>query len=215
MQRDARKKTPSASRSARTAGVRLRKAPATVRDRSFLIAVQARLARIAVSVSATRRQGPGVVAAAREHLAAVPLAHFAVVRDSVFRSRLDRATHQLQLALPRRSRNWGLSRKLLNIFLRDALYTRYLAEPYELWRIESYLEVPLDSITVGYLRAQAQRGRLPLWLGVKHLTAEASFRYQEFAAVLAAERHLARVHLDTFWWGQRETVMPKGSRVSP
>lgn len=41
-------------------------------------------------------------------------------------------------------------------------------------RVEQCLEVPLDSISARQLCRAAGRGVLPRWLGVKHLTPEAS-----------------------------------------
>jgi len=91
----------------------------------------------------------------------------------------------------------------MNIFLRDALYTTYLCEKFRLREAESFFEVPLDSITAGHLRRNAGRGVLPRWKGVKHLTPEANERYQEYAEDLAKPRGVAKVHLDTYWWGER------------
>jgi hypothetical protein len=90
---------------------------------------------------------------------------------------------------------------LLNIFLRDALYNQYLSEQYRLDRAEEFMEIPLDSISAGCLRKLAAREQLPQWRSVKGLTARDSLCYQTFASTLARDQ--ARVHLDTFWWGQR------------
>jgi hypothetical protein len=96
-----------------------------------------------------------------------------------------------------------LARKLTNIFLRDALYTTYLCEEYGLNVAEKFFEIPLDSITSRHLRKSAGRGVLPMWEGVKHLKPEASDEYQAYAEGLAQASRLARVHLDTYWWGER------------
>ena len=171
----------------------------------FLQAVQTRAARIACSVSATRGQGAGVVASGREFLAQLPLAQFAVSRPNLFQQRLDETTQMLCRAFPKTSRSWGLARKVLNIFLRDALYTTYLSEKFSLCRAEQYFEVPLDSITARHLCQAAGRGALPRWLGVKHLTPQASAAYQAFAAEYGASHGIARAHLDTYWWGHRDS----------
>ena len=165
-------------------------------------AVQARVARVAVSASAARGQGTGVVKAAREHLTHFQLGPFAVRTAGLFQARLDASTTALAKALPKGSRHWGLSRKLLNIFLRDALYNQYLAAHYRLGRAEGFLEIPLDSISAGRLWAAAEPGQLPRWRSVRDLTAAESGRYQAFATTLT-RGGLARVHLDTFWWGER------------
>lgn len=171
----------------------------------FIEAVQTRAARIACSASATRGQGAGVVASGRGFLAQLPLAQFAVSRPSLFLRRLDEATQGLCGALPKSGRSWGLARKVLNIFLRDALYSTYLSEEFFLSRAENCLEVPLDSITARHLCQAAGRGMLPRWLGVKHLTPQASAAYQAFAAEYGASHDITRVHLDTYWWGHRDS----------
>lgn len=90
----------------------------------FLEMIQARAARVAIGASATRGAGaPGVVSAAREHLRLVSLSPFGRSRRPTFRAHLDQETQALLRALPKASRSWGLARKLLNIFLRDSLYT--------------------------------------------------------------------------------------------
>lgn len=169
----------------------------------FIQAVQSRAARISVSASATRGNGAGVVAAGRSFLSRLPLKDFATSRPELFRQRLDKATDELSAAMPFGAKSWGLSRKLLNIFLRDALYTTYLADEFKLQEAESLLEIPLDSITADHLRKETGGRRLPRWPGVKHLTPEVNKSYQSFAAQLAAIKALAPVHLDTFWWGHR------------
>jgi hypothetical protein len=178
--------------------------PASMLTVPFIKAVQIRAARIACSASATRGQGAGVVVGGRQFLAQVPLARFAVSRQDIFQRRLNEATDGLFRAFPRSARSWGLARKVLNIFLRDALYTTYLSERFNLSGAEQCFEIPLDSITAGRLSQEAGRGELPRWHGVKNLTPQVSADYQAFAAAYGASHRVARVHLDTYWWGNRE-----------
>jgi hypothetical protein len=97
----------------------------------FLSAVQMRCARVAVGPSTVRGQRtPGLVRAAREFLCEVPLAQFGTSKAPAFRAHLDQATRDLTRALPVRGRSWGIARKLVNIFLRDALYTSYLRDAF-------------------------------------------------------------------------------------
>lgn len=137
---------------------------------SFTEAVEARTARVAVSASAARGQGIGVVRAGRDFLSKLSLAQFAERRPTRFAQTLERQTNSLCSALPKGCRSWGLARKLINIFLRDALYTTYLVREYGLLIAEPHLEIPLDSITAKRLRAEAGPHNLPRWVGVKHLT---------------------------------------------
>ena len=173
-------------------------------DADLLAAVQTRCARVAVGPSTARGQrAPGLINAARLHLAALDLRQFGTSRSALFRTRLDRATKRLARALPPRGRSWGVARKLLNIFLRDALYTSYLREAFRLDRAEHLLELPLDSITSRHLQSDLGRNRLPRWRGVKYLSPSASAELQAAAAAVASSRGIARVHLDAFWWGSR------------
>lgn len=167
-------------------------------------AMQWRAARIAAGASATRHQGKGTAKAAREWLCRLNLRRFAVSDAVVFQERLDHATERLVAALPPGARSWGLARKLLNIFLRDVLYTTHLSSHFRLRRLEPVLEIPLDSITADQLRSRMRRRVLPRWRGVKHLTSEVSEHYQSHALAVARRKGVARVHLDTFWWGERK-----------
>lgn len=176
---------------------------AQVKDRRFLKMIQQRAARVAVTASPARGQGArGVVAAAREFMGELPLARFGTANQRDYSRHLDAATRRLMASLPNGAATWGLSRKLLNIFLRDCLYTSYLALAYGLSAAERVMEIPLDSITAKALRGQAPE--LPRWPGVKHLDPARSAAYQAAALMLARERGLARVHLDAYWWGVRE-----------
>ncbi len=115
---------------------------------------------------------------------------------------LDQSTLKLQRSFPKPARQWGLARKLLNMFLRDALYSRHLCERYPLQQIESLLEVPLDSYTMRGIREHDRT--LPRGVWIRSLTPEMSARFQRSAASMAKELGIARVHLDALLWGARE-----------
>ncbi len=90
----------------------------------LLQAIQSRAARISVGASTVRGRGnAGVVAASRSHLRRVDLSRFGQTTRARFNKNLDSATIALRDSLPRGARHWGLARKVLNIFLRDCLYT--------------------------------------------------------------------------------------------
>lgn len=172
----------------------------TMKKSEFLGTIQSRVARIAVGPSTVRGKGnKGVVKAARAHLRALDLSAFSV-RPAAFRAVLDRETKALVAALPRSARHWGIARKLLNIFLRDCLYTGYLEAAYRLSRAEQAYEIPLDSITAKHLKLVAGGGVLPRWPGVKYATPSLSDQYQRVAGEEAVRRGVARVHLDAVWW---------------
>src|SRR5206468_315193 len=96
------------------------------------------------------------------------LAQFGTNNQLAFRRALDRTTERLQGELPGRS--WGLARKLLNIFLRDSLYTGYLSRAFGLRAAERFLEIPLDSITAKRIREKVPD--VPRWRGVRHVSRE-------------------------------------------
>jgi len=87
----------------------------------------------------------------------------------------------------------------MNIFLRDSAYTVYLREAFSLERAESYLEVPLDSVTAGCL-IEESAAELPAWCGVKNVTPEYNQLFQREAALIATSLGASRVHLDAHWW---------------
>jgi len=134
-----------------------------VKRTRFLKMVQHRAARVAVTASATRGQGKGVVDCARGFLAALTLGRFGTDDERGFVRQLDMATKDLHACLPKRAASWGLARKLLNIFLRDSLYTSYLAKAHGLAAAERLLEIPLDSITSKRIRREVPA--LPRWPG--------------------------------------------------
>ncbi|MBL8998297.1 MAG: hypothetical protein JNL44_13375 [Gemmatimonadetes bacterium] len=168
----------------------------------FIEHIQAFTARNSVTASATRSQGaPGIAEAAREHLRLVPLQAFAVRSRAVSGGALDAQTKLLEAALPRAGRSWGLSRKLLNIFLRNALYTVYLRNAFHLAHAERWYEVPLDGVVAERVAREPEGRTLPAWPGVKHLERTESEELQEAFRKLARRLGVAPVHLDALYWG--------------
>ncbi|HEX4608723.1 MAG TPA: hypothetical protein VH092_11020 [Urbifossiella sp.] len=181
-------------------------------------AIQARTAAVAISPSTVRGQGEGgVVDAAREFLTELDLHRFGVGDAETFRAALREATNELKAAFPAKARSWGLARKCLNIFLRDALYTCYLRDEYDLALAEEWYELPLDSVVVKAMKKKAPRRSLPQWLGVKHLTPDDSTKYQVYALTLAEKMGITRAHLDTYLWVEGRKIKPAaaGKRGSP
>lgn len=169
----------------------------------FLSTMQHSVAVIAIGPSSLRNQGyAGVIDAAREFLTKCDLAAFRCHTEEEFRSKLDNTTENLIVALPKRARSWGVARKAINLFLRDSLYNRYLAESYRLLSIENWLEIPLDSAVARGLRKLARRREIPAWPGLKKLSGDVSAQLQLFAQNIAVRRGLARVHLDIYLWLQ-------------
>ena len=153
------------------------------------------------------KMGPaGTIAKARTFLQQITLNDFVVNDEGVFRAQLDGTT----LEMTRRTGvAWGAARKFLNIFLRDALYNRWICAEFNLVVIERWLELPLDSHTEKGLRQAMMEHpeiaqQLPRWPRVVNLTPELSNQYQRLASDVAARKQLARVHLDILYWRQME-----------
>lgn len=167
--------------------------------------IQTYIARASVTASAARGQGAsGVVESAREFLGTLSLRGFGTRDERAFQRALGRQTIHLAQALPARGRSWGVARKLLNIFLRNALYTSYLRDAYGLGAAERWFEVPLDGVIARRVRSEMPGSALPRWRGVRHVTPELSREYQEVCRQLAKRRGLAPVHLDAVFWGGRD-----------
>ena len=173
-----------------------------MKQRELLKAIQSRTARVAITASASRGRGnAGVVKAARNFMRRLDLARFGK-NPAGFTRALNASTRSLRSKLPRRARHWGSARKLLNIFLRDCLYSSHLSSAFGLQRAETAFEVPLDSVTALCLKRESGRGHLPAWPGVRNLTPQLSKIFQDAAQVEATRRNVARVHLDAVWWSQ-------------
>lgn len=171
-------------------------------QRELLEAIQSRTARVAITASASRGRGnAGVIRAARDFMRGLDLSRFGK-SPTTFSRELNASTRSLLSRLPRTARRWGTARKLLNIFLRDCLYSSHLCSAFNLQRAEVAFEVPLDSVTALCLKREVGRGGLPAWPGVRHVTPELSKLFQEAAQVEATKRNVARVHLDAVWWSQ-------------
>jgi len=175
---------------------------------------QKRIAEGAVGPSSLRNQGSArVVGRAREYLKQIDLAKFAVRDEARFRALLNTETRALQRSLPVGSRHWGTARKALNLFLRDVLYHSYLRPLYRFDRIEKWLEVPLDSYVAKAIRADGARAGhspcIPKWRGIKHVTPDESFIFQEVTRGVARRMRIAPVHLDVYWW--RRLGLPRGA----
>jgi len=120
----------------------------------------------------------------------------------MFQRHLDRLTEDLTSSLPPNAKYWGLARKILNMFLRDAFYNFYLRSQFRLERAEPFLEIPVDSAVAKGLRQGVPRGSLPAWPGLKHLKPVDHAVFQQRALELARLLKTARVHLDTVLWVQ-------------
>ena len=105
-------------------------------------------------------------------------------------------------SLPINGRPWGAARKVINLFLRDALYNKYLCRKFKIDKLELWLEIPLDSAVARGLKTQAGHGGLPQWPGLKNLKPDVSDTFQRSALEYAHTRDIERVHMDMYLWLQ-------------
>ena len=123
---------------------------------------------------------------------------------SDYAAALNELTEGLLRALPEPDqKKWGLARKSLNLFFRDALYNFYLRETYDLKKFEAELEIPLDSHVGKELKNLDPA--LPVWTTVIGLTCDQSTKFQESALKIANRQGIHRVHLDIYYWRGSKT----------
>ncbi|MDW8326723.1 MAG: hypothetical protein RMK99_09165 [Anaerolineales bacterium] len=184
-------------------------------NKKLINALRRREASTSVGPSTVRKMGPkGTVPAAREYLANLNLKHFATKTEQEFQTVLDRATYRFLRFLPEEARHWGVARKLLNIFLRGAVYNRFLCKHYGLHRIEQWLELPLDSHVAKGLRREKGGEKLSKWTKVISLDKDMNRQYQEFAAQVAKRKKTYRVHLDVLYWRADFVMANNGFQVT-
>jgi hypothetical protein len=162
---------------------------------------QRRIAQLAVGPSTLRGQGPGgMVSVARAFLADFDLRSLTRGGERGFRRQLDRATLALRNRFPCGGRHWGAARKVINIFLRDALYDSCLSQRFALDHVEPWLELPLDRHVAVSLRAEPEARILRPWRTIKALDPATSECFQQTARLVASRRGVAPVHLDLWYW---------------
>jgi len=98
-----------------------------MKPKDFIITLQRKIAFAAIGPSTLRGQGKGVLGESREFLAEMPLARIPKSSAKRYQRWLDRQTKLLLDDLPIRNRPWGAARKAINLYLRDALYNKYLS----------------------------------------------------------------------------------------
>ena len=163
--------------------------------------VQRRIANISVGGSTVRGQPEGTVAIVRKYLSRIDLRKFStVINEEGFSNILDRRTRFLQGKLP--SQSWGISRKVLNIFLFQAAHDIFLNKKYSLDSVITYLELPLDTSNGKRLRKLAKAEGIKLhWRNIKSLEPKISAKIQEYAKEHAcSEYQCDRCYLDVYWW---------------
>jgi hypothetical protein len=159
-----------------------------------------REASISIGASTARGMGKGTVKVAQDFLKKLDLCRFVQesASETAFGRYLDGTTKRFSKELP--SESWGAARKFLNIFLRGALYNRFLCDHYALIALEPFLEVPLDRSVATGLREEEGGGSLPRWRTIVGLSKDDSDEYQKFASKVSQQKGYARVHLDVCYF---------------
>jgi hypothetical protein len=171
-----------------------------MKPRDFIVTLQRMVAFTAVGPSAVRGQGKGVLRASQDFCSHIALGRVSKSSAKAYQLWLDRQTELLLNILPIKNRPWGAARKAINLFLRDALYNKYLSKRFNLQSIEAWFEIPLDSAVAKGLKLRSNRGELPGWPGLKNLRPNISESFQIFASKQALSKGIARVHLDMYLW---------------
>src|SRR5688572_7231329 len=111
--------------------------------------MQNHVTRGAIPPSASRGGGNTDVAeAARNYLRELDLRPFGITDAAHFMPAVGHHYADPAFAISDGAKGrWRLARKLLNIFLRDALYNRYPSDANRLFEAEELFELPLDSYT--------------------------------------------------------------------
>jgi hypothetical protein len=155
----------------------------------------------AVRLGKARKGVTGMRAAAREFCSRLKLNQ--LPEPATYVSTLDKWTDQLKDKFPEGGQCWGVARKCLNIFMRDASYNAHLCKMYpRLKLLEHVLEVPLDSYTAnGLLQEQgATNFGLKRWDAIVRLTPENHHKFQQWALIVAKREGIFRVHLDLLYF---------------
>lgn len=171
-----------------------------MKPKDFITTIQRKVAYSAIGPSALRGQGKGVLQTSQEFLAHMSLARVPKSSFKGYQLWLNRQTEMLLNIYPIKNRPWGASRKAINLFLRDALYNKYLSKKFRLQLIETWLEIPLDSAVAKGLKSCSNLGELPIWPGLKNLKPNVSECFQAFASKQSFLKGIARVHLDMYLW---------------
>ena len=175
----------------------------------FIDNVHKRLAQISIGASALRNQGAtGLVETARDYLAnSIRIEDFfeKIENEAEYKRFLNHHTEKLQELFPEGGQSWGAARKALNLFFRELVYNKFIAEEYRLpLELEQFnhkvrhLEIPLDKDVATEIWNKSKE--LPKWRSIKTLSLEVSERYQSKSLEIAQEEDTARIHLDLIYW---------------
>jgi len=163
--------------------------------------IKKRIANISVGSSTVRGQPKETVNTVRLYFNSLELQDFSNISNEVqFKTILDKHTLILKDKLP--SKSWGISRKVLNIFLFQVSHDVILNRKYHLDKIIPYLELPLDNPNAKRLKKFAKDEGIKLdWSNIYSLEPEVNAQFQEYAKRHASHKYRCeRCYLDVYWW---------------
>lgn len=163
--------------------------------------VTAGITQSAVRLGRTGTGVTGMRAAARKFCSRIKFDE--LPEAAVYPKVLDKWTDRLSKELPEGGRRWGVARKCLNIFMRDASYNVHLCEMYPRLRLlERVLEVPLDSYTAAGLLGEDGAADFGLkgWDAIIRLTTDENQKFQLWAQIVADKKCILRAHLDLLYF---------------
>jgi hypothetical protein len=181
--------------------------------------VQRRVANISIGASTLRSQGVDPEEA-KNFLRKLNLNELREMPKKRFEGWLNKKTKSLVKEFKRNrgdQDNWGAARKVINIFLENAFYNRFLYEEYSLQKLEDMLEVPLDKNVREELKKDWERylkehkmnpdlHKLPRCKSIKGLCKEDSDEFQTCAYKVAKGEptYRYRIYLDLKYWRPSE-----------
>lgn len=154
-----------------------------------------------IPANALRNQGKGVPQAIQRGVARIDIRSMATRNLHEYTAWLDTQTEIILQQIRAHGRPWGTVRKAINLFMRACICNHYVREEYGLVRIETFAELPMDSIVAGALKRDGGRGQLPQWPGLKNLNLSIHALFQGAASRMAERLNLnPRFLLDNHLW---------------
>lgn len=178
----------------------------------FIKQIKVFVAKTSLPPSSTRNiVGKGGLQQIREWL----VAHIDLSKASTYSNKeafeiyLDRNTNKLAAYIRDKTKDdknknstyWGPARKYINIYLRSCTYNYFLRQHFCLDKIDTLLELPIDSKVANELRKKFNQKaqKLDKFVLTTLLKTEHSL-YQQWASADAKEQRINPVDLDVFYW---------------
>lgn len=182
--------------------------------KDFIHKIQERIANTSVSSSTVRGQPRGTVEKAQDYLKTINLKDFSKIKDErQFNRSLNKHTASLKKRID--SKSWGISRKVLNIFLFEASNNVLLNKKYSLHKIIPFLELTLDNPNAKELIKLAKiKNKKLIWKTISSLKSGPNKQFQKFAKDHAYNEYckMFRCYLDVYWWRSEKKFTKKMER---